>query len=52
MSQEQQVRRQYQRGYSLWQGGGQFVTREGQQWYGSALIWKEQSFAAQLSVCS
>jgi len=51
ISQEHQVRRQYKRGYSLWQGGGQFVTREGQQWYGAALIWKEHSFAASLAVC-
>lgn len=48
---EHQVRRQYKRGWSYWQSGGQFITREGQQWYGSALIWKEHSFQASLAVC-
>jgi hypothetical protein len=48
---EHLVRRKFKRGWSDWQGGGQFITREGQQWYGSALIWKEHSFPASLAVC-
>jgi hypothetical protein len=51
ISQEHQVRRQYQRGYAPGPRGGQLIKKEGQQWYGSALIWKEHSFAASLALC-
>jgi hypothetical protein len=48
---EHQVRRKYRRGYSPGPRGGQVVKKEGLQWYGSALVWKEHSFAASLAVC-
>jgi len=51
ISQEHQVRREIQRGSAPWQRGGQLIKKEGQQWYGSALIWKEHSFAASLALC-
>jgi hypothetical protein len=51
ISQEHLVRRQFKRGYADWQLAGQFLTKEGLQWYGKALIWKEHSFAASLAVC-
>lgn len=51
ISSEHQVRRKYQRGYAPWQAGGQVVKKEGLQWYGSALVWKEHSFPASLAVC-
>lgn len=51
ISPEHQLRRKYQRGYAPWLGGGQLIKKEGQQWYGSALIWKEHSFSASLALC-
>jgi hypothetical protein len=51
ISQEHLVRRQFKRGYQDWQLVGQFLAREGLQWYGKALIWKEHSFPASLAVC-
>jgi Transposase DDE domain len=48
---EHQVRRGFRRSYSWWQKAGQIVTKEGQQWYGQALIWKEHSFPASLALC-
>ena len=51
ISQEHLVRRQFKRGYQDWQLVGQFLTREGLQWYGHALIWKEHSFSASLARC-
>ncbi len=51
ISQEHLVRRQFKRGCTPWQSVGQFVFKEGQQWYGKGVIWKEHSFAASLAVC-
>ena len=51
ISQEHLVRRHFKRGFTQWQSVGQFVSKEGLQWYGKALIWKEHSFAASLAVC-
>ncbi len=51
ISQEHLVRRQFKRGYQAWQLAGQVVRREGLEWYGKALIWKEHSFSASLAVC-
>lgn len=51
ISGEHFLRRQFKRGYQDWQQAGQFIHREGQQWYGKALIWKEHSFPASLAVC-
>jgi DDE family transposase len=51
ISQEHLLRRQFKRGYQDWQLVGQFVAREGLEWYGKALIWKEHSFPASLAVC-
>ncbi len=51
IGQEHHVRRKYKRGYAVWQSGGQLIKKEGQQWYGAALIWKEHSFAASLAMC-
>jgi hypothetical protein len=51
IGQEHHVRRKYKRGSAAWQSGGQLIKKEGQQWYGAALIWKEHSFAASLALC-
>lgn len=51
ISQEHLVRRQFKRGYQDWCLVGQFLAREGLQWYGKALIWKEHSFPASLAAC-
>jgi DDE family transposase len=51
ISSEHLVRRQFKRGDTDWQQVGAFISKEGLQWYGKALIWKEHSFPASLAVC-
>jgi hypothetical protein len=45
------IRRSHARGYRWWQTSNEFVFKEGQHWYGRALVWKEHSFEAFISAC-
>ena len=44
-------RRKLRRRYQEWQQGKQVVKKEGEQWYGEVLLWKEHQFVGWLSAC-
>lgn len=51
IKQEEWVRRSFRRGYQPWQQAQQVILKEGQQWYGKVLLWKEHQYATWLSAC-
>jgi len=48
---EEWFRRKFRHFYQDWQQGKPFVKKEGDQWYGKILLWKEHSFETWLSAC-
>jgi len=48
---EQWFRRKGRHRYQDWQQGKSLVKKEGDQWYGRILLWKEHSFETWLSAC-
>jgi hypothetical protein len=48
---EEWFRRKVRCRYHDWQQGKQVVKKEGEQWYGEVLLWKEHQFAGWLSAC-
>ena len=48
---EEWFRRKFRHGYQEWLQGKQLVKKEGDQWYGKILLWKEHSFEIWLSAC-
>ena len=48
---EEWFRRKLRRRYQEWQQGKQVVKKEGEQWYGEVLLWKEHQFVGWLSAC-
>ncbi len=48
---EEWVRRTFRHWYQDWQQGKAFVKKEGAQWYGKVLLWKEHAFDVWLSAC-
>ena len=48
---EEWFRRTFRHWYHDWQQGKQLVKKEGDQWYGKILLWKEHQFPIWLSAC-
>jgi hypothetical protein len=48
---EEWFRRTFRHFYRDWEQGKQIIKKEGDQWYGKVLLWKEHQFEVFLSVC-
>ncbi len=48
---EEWFRRAFRHYYRDWEQGKQIVKKEGDQWYGKVLVWKEHQFETWLSAC-
>jgi hypothetical protein len=51
IKQEEWFRRAFRHVHREWQQGQQVIKKEGDQWYGQVLLWKEHQFATWLSAC-
>lgn len=48
---EEWFRKKFRHWYQDWQQGTSFVRKEGEQWYGKILLWKEHALEIWLSAC-
>jgi Transposase DDE domain len=48
---EERFRQKFRHFYKDWQSGKELIQKEGDQWYGKILLWKEHSYEIWLSAC-